>query len=120
MADADKPNAPTMGGTTQLDKTEWGVWTGETPKPDWSGLDDKVIKEYTTPNQLCPIYASSAQKGYNFRKKGLEIKFKKEDDLHIFQNSVWKHLIDTGMDTTTYIPDPADLTKMVNIVKNHP
>ena len=45
--------------------------------------------------------------------------FKPADDLTSFQNAVWDHLTDTGMDTIAYLPDPTDETKMSNVVKSH-
>ena len=73
----DKPDVPIMGELTKLSKDEWAAWTGGMPKADWTGLDTSAALEFTTPNQLRPQYASSAQKGYNFRKSGLEEKFEK-------------------------------------------
>ena len=40
-------------------------------------------------------------------------------DLIAFQKSVWDHLVDTGMDTIAYLPDPTDKTKVSNAVKSH-
>ena len=36
-----------------------------------------------------------------------------------FQNAVWEHLTDCGMDTIAYLPDPEDSLMMTNIVKIH-
>lgn len=119
VPDDNKPTKPIMGGISQLAKDEWAAWTGGVPKSDWSGLTDEQPLDYTTPNQLRPVYASSAQKGYNFRKTGIQDKFEKTDDLMVFQTSIWDHLVDTGMETIAYIPDPVNTTSMVNVVKNH-
>ena len=45
--------------------------------------------------------------------------FEPANDLTSFQNAVWDHLTDTGMDTIAYLPDPTDETKMSNVVKSH-
>ena len=46
--------------------------------------------------------------------------FNLSDDLILFQNSVWDHLTDTGMDSIAYLPDPTDEGKMTNVVnKSH-
>ena len=45
--------------------------------------------------------------------------FKPADNLTSFQNSVWEHLTDTGMDSIAYLPDPTDESKMSNVVKSH-
>jgi hypothetical protein len=70
---------------------------GGKPKYDWSGLDINAATTFESPNQLRSTYASSAQKGYNYRKTGLEIKFGRDDDLTSFQDAVMDHLTDTGM-----------------------
>jgi len=119
MSNDMKPTKPTMGDLTQLSKDEWSAWTGGKPKSDWTSIDESSPVEFTTPNQLRPVYASSAQKGYNYRKTGITNKFEKSGDLLVFQNSIWDHLVDTGMDTIAYIPDPVDDTRMINVVKNH-
>jgi hypothetical protein len=70
------------------------------PKPSWVGLKDSTTT-YESPNQLRSTYPSSAQKGYNYRKKGLETKFSKKDDLALFQKQILKHLADCGTDSMT-------------------
>jgi hypothetical protein len=114
----NKPAVPTIGGLTALNKDEWSAWTGGKPKADWSGLVDHTF-DSTSPNQLRPVYVSAAQKGYNYRRTGLKDTFKPTDDLIAFQNSVWNHLTDTGMDSIAYLKDPLDATKMTNVVKAH-
>ena len=115
-----KPLAPIIGGITLVTKDEWSAWTGGKPNSTWTGLDASVaLLEHTSPNQLHPVYVSSAQKGYNFRRTGFKIPFKPADDLISFQNTVWEHLKDTGMDSIAYLKDPTDATKMTNVVKSH-
>jgi hypothetical protein len=117
-----KPEKPTMGGLSRLSKNEWSAWTGGKPTADWTGLaGDEETKQpsYSTPNQLRPVSAASAQKGYNHRKTGMTAKYECVDDLVEFKYSVWEHLEDTGMDTIAYLPDPAKPSRMMNIVKEH-
>ncbi|KAI2508984.1 hypothetical protein MHU86_5479 [Fragilaria crotonensis] len=57
--------------------------------------------------------------GYNFRRTGHKISFKPSDDLISFQNVVWDHLKDTGMDSIAYLRDPTDDAKMTNVIKAH-
>lgn len=105
---------PTMGNCGKLSKDEWAAWTGGKPNHTWTDLGPKAPTEITSPNQLRPLYASSAQKGHNYRKMtGLETKFDKSDDLLVFINSIWDHLVDAGMDSIAYLPDPVNATKMV-------
>jgi hypothetical protein len=49
----------------------------------------------------------------------LEIKFGHDDDLTSFQDAVMDHLINTGMDSISYLPDPKDATKMISIITSH-
>ena len=114
-----KPPKPIMGAVIALSKDSWSAWTGGKPKTDWTGLDSSAQLETTSPNQLRPVYVSAAQKGYNHRRTGMTNQFKPSDDLVSFQNSVWDHLTDTGMDTIAYLPDPTDDSKMSNVVKSH-
>ena len=115
----NKPRTPKMGGIVRLTKDEWAAWTGGKPKYKWKGLDDAANTEHTSPNQLRPTYASSAQKGYNYRRDGMTTKFKKGDQLTTFVTKVWNHLVDTGMDTIAYLPDPENSKVMTNVVKCH-
>jgi hypothetical protein len=66
-------------------------------KYDWSRLDINATTTFELLNQLCSTYASSAQKGYNYGKTRLEIKFGRDDDLTSFQDAVMDHLIDMGL-----------------------
>jgi hypothetical protein len=113
-----QPLVPTMGALVQASKDEWNAWTGGKPQPSWVGLEDSTAT-YESPNQLRSMYPSSAQKGYNHRKKGLETKFGKKDDLALFQKQILKHLVDCGMDTIAYIEDPADSSVMSNVIKEY-
>ena len=108
-----------MGEVLLLSKDSWSAWTGGMPKSDWSGLDQSSLQESTSPNQLRPVHVAAAQKGYNHRRTGMSIPFKPANDLIAFQNSVWDHLVDTGMDTIAYLPDPTDKNKVSNVVKSH-
>jgi hypothetical protein len=70
---------------------------------DWISMPLQPLNHQ---NQLCSTYASSAQKGYNYHKTGLEIKFGCNDDLTSFQDVMMDHLTDTGMDSISDLPDP--------------
>ncbi|KAI2501109.1 hypothetical protein MHU86_13332 [Fragilaria crotonensis] len=92
---SSKPPVPSLG-ITLVTKDEWSAWTGGKPNYTWT-----------------------AQKGYNFRRTGHKISFKPSDDLISFQNVVWDHLKDTGMDSIAYLRDPTDDAKMTNVIKAH-
>jgi hypothetical protein len=113
-----KPTVPTMGDLVQSSKDEWNAWTGGKPKPSWVGLEDSTAT-FESPNQLRSTHPSSAQKGYNYRKKGLETKFSKKDDVALFQKHLLKHLVDCGMDSIAYVEDPANSLIMSNVIKEH-
>jgi hypothetical protein len=49
----------------------------------------------------------------------LEIKFGCDDDVTSFQDAVMDHLIDTGMDSISYLPDPKHATKMISVITSH-
>ena len=114
-----KPPKPIMGAIIALAKDSWSAWTGGKPNADWTGLDSSAQLETPSPNQLRPVYVSAAQKGYTHRRTGMNTPFNSTDDLISFQNAVWDHLTDTGMDSIAYLPDPTDGTKMTNVVKAH-
>ena len=97
------------------------AWTGGKPLSDWSGLEPSARNQHVSPNQLRPALVTSAQKGYTYRRTGLEkeLQYTTKTDLSVFQNSVWKHLRNSGMDTMSYLPDPEDPTKMTSVVTNH-
>ena len=117
VAPSSKPAKPMMGNISAMTTREWSTWTGGKPKYDWSGLDASAPSDYATPNQLRPIHVSSAQKGYNHRRKGIDDKFAKGSDHFNFARLVWKHLVDTSMDTIAYLPSTRDPQEMVSIVQ---
>ena len=98
-----------MGDLVQTSKDEYSGWTGGKPKSDWSGLDPKASTEFESPNQLHPMYAKAQMDAYNGRRAGLETKFDAKDDLAVFEEEVWKHLLDSGLDTIAYLPDIEDI-----------
>ena len=116
---SNQPDKPIMGNIINLAKDDWSAWTGGKPVADWTGLDPSVPDEVTSPNQLRPVNASASQKAYNFRRTGITIPFTPTSSLVDFQNAVWDHLTDCGMDTIAYLPDPEDPKLMTNVVKSH-
>lgn len=113
------PTAPTHGGIVQIDATTHALWVGGKPKADWSGLDPSALTEPVAPTQFRPQGISSAAKGHSLRERGLDIKFSRASDLENLEHQVWRHLVNHGLDTITYVPDPVDNNIMVNCVKEH-
>ena len=107
-----------MGDLIQITRDEWGVWTGGKPNSGWTERDESSPPSFTCPNQLRPIKIVDAQKSFNHRSEGLKDEFKVGDDLQAFQNRLWVHLEETGMDTIAYVPDP-ETNEMVNVVLDH-
>ena len=120
----DEPPKPNMGGLVALSKTEWTAWTGNGTNLSLTGLGliPTDCTYHVSPNQLCPALALSAQIAYNYHCTGLAKVHQytiTTGDLSAFQNAVWKHLQNSGMDTMSYLPDPKDPTKMTSVVTNH-
>jgi hypothetical protein len=109
-----------MGGIVQVGEKEHSPWTGGLPKADWTGLDPSAITSSpVTPNQYRPTLISTSQKGHTYRQTGMATKFSSTSDILTFEHKIWKHLVDTGMDTIAYVPDPQAPTVMINCVKGH-
>jgi hypothetical protein len=98
---SNKPLVPLIGGITLVTKDEWSAWTGGKSSHTWSCLC------------LCSPERLPLQENW------VQISFKPSDDLISFQNIVWDHLMDTGMDSIAYPRDPTDNTKMSNVIKAH-
>ncbi|KAI2506682.1 hypothetical protein MHU86_7783 [Fragilaria crotonensis] len=116
---SDRPVKPIMGNVVSLSKDDWSAWTGGKPLAGWIGLDPSASDEITSPNQLRPVHAGASQKGYNYRRTGLPTPFSPTSSLIDFQNAVWDHLTDCGMDSIAYLPDPENELLMTNVVKSH-
>ena len=117
---ATRPDKPTMGNIVSLSKDDWSAWTGGKPASGWMCLDATASDELTFPNQLRPVHASASQKGYNYRRTGMTTQFSTPTSSRVdFQNAVWGHLTDCGMDTIAYLPDPEDSLMMTNVAKRH-
>ncbi|KAI2508011.1 hypothetical protein MHU86_6418 [Fragilaria crotonensis] len=116
---SDRPDKPIMGNIVSLSRDDWSAWTGGKPAPGWVGLDPSAADDITSPNQLRPVHASASQKGYNFRRTGMTTLFTQASSLVDFQNAVWDHLVDCGMDTIAYLPDPESSSVMTNVVRSH-
>ena len=105
---------------TYVGSKQFNAKVGGKPLPDWSGLDLSSIRRNITSLHYRPINPATGSKGYATRIKGLDIKFKKGDDISEFQLNVWEHLKSHGLDTISYLQDPYDNSVVVNVVENHP
>ena len=68
------------------------------------------------PNWYRPNLVSGLTKTQHYRTEGLETKMTKEGDLISFQRAVLAKLEKYGMDTVSYLPNPADPTKVVCVI----
>ena len=113
------PPTPKIGGIAKINNIELCAWTGGKPKRDWSALDPGASTAPVSPNQYRSTNVSASQKGHSFRQKGLDTLFKRNADLNSFQHHIWTHVVDCGLDSVTYAPDPIDSTRMSCIIHEH-
>lgn len=116
--DSWKPKSPKMGGLIEVGKNDFMAWTGGQPLYTWRGLKEKNPMPRTA-LQYRPTGGSSI-KGYMSRTRGLKVKFNKDSELETFITNVFDHLKETGLDSVTYLPDPAKkphTTNMISVVE---
>ena len=106
---------PTMGGLIQVKHDAYSTWTSRIPLADWTGLDT-MAHSYEQTTQLRLTYEG---KGFQTCCTGFEAKFTKSSSVHLFQRKLLDHFMTHGMDSITYLPDPAEPTTMVNIITHH-
>ena len=109
------PKEPTIGGLIQVKHDVYSTWTGGKPLADWTDLDT-TAHGYEQTAQLHPAYKD---KGFQTHCTGFEAKFTKTSSLLLFQRKLLYHFMTHGMDSITYLPDPAELMTMVNIITHH-
>ena len=109
-----------MGGTKQVSDHEEKAWCGGEPNRNWTGLAATAATEPKGATQFRENNTSYASKAKGYRTKGQSVLFERSSDLELFQSRVMEHLQRHGMDSITYVPDPADLTKMISSVTHHP
>jgi len=115
---AYKPDKPKFGGLKRVGTDSWAAWTGGKPKSDWKGLETPN-PDTIGPNQYRTTSIGGSAKSQAYRIKGLEHKFTRTSDLHVFQIKVMKHLKEYGLDTITYMTDPADEKLLISVVDSH-
>ena len=111
----DAQDDPKMGVVQMSREGQMGIFMGGKPLYDWSGLDPTDISAMT-PNKFRGEYHKS-QKSFYYRVKGLDTKITAKDDLRETCRNIFDHLVTHGMDTISYLPDPANPTKMESVVE---
>lgn len=112
------PKNPIMGGLVKI-KEEFVAWTGGMPNTYWTGLHSSSASSHTNPNQLRPTGVSSQQKSYRACCEPVEVKFKRGDSIKQFEKNILRKLEASGLDSTTYVPDPQDPSKMICAVTEY-
>ena len=113
-----KPDKPKFGDIVETESDRWVPWVGGAPAADWSGLSD-VTPISITATRFRPTRISDSTKCMTYRTKGMETPFKRGDDLLVFSKKVKDHLESYGLDTVSYLPNPADPSQVVSVVENH-
>ena len=121
-APANIPTDPLMGEWREAGMSGSSMWNclvGGKPLADWSQLSPMQPNKIEFTTRFRPLNPILDVKGLKNRTKGLSTKFKKADDLVVFQSKIWKHLVEHGLDTITYLVDPSDVTDVLDVVNNH-
>ena len=117
------PQTPTMGGLIKVGKDDYMAWTGGQPDTEWLHLEDENPQPKTV-LQYRPSGGNSI-KGYISRTRGLKTKFDKNSELEEFVINIFDHLKQSGLDTISYLPDPAQTktdtsdNEMISVVEHH-
>ena len=74
-----------------------------------------VTRSMISALQYRPV-GSSSIKEYTSRTRGLRTKFNEDGELECFVTDVMDHMKQTGLDTITYLPEPADEDIMTTVV----
>ena len=112
-----RPPKPDEGDFIQVSRDLFVAWVGGKPERHGPGLVPPVKQHYKGPLQQRPL--SGKGDTTKERRTGLAEKFKLGGDFVKFQRDVESHLEDHGLDTISYVPDPANNTDMTSIVTHH-
>lgn len=106
---------PIMGDVVILPSGTEIAWVGGKPKLDWTGLDICTMP-IPTPAMYRDVGAKDV-KSFSYCTRGLEPKLTLKDDLRAIARKVMSHLKQHGMDTISYVPDPANTSSMESVVE---
>jgi len=112
------PVKPKFGGIAKISSDSWVAWTGGKPKADWTDLE-KPNPVSIAATQYRSNSVSSQAKSHKYRVEGLETKFTRTSKMQTFEKKVMKHLVAHGLDTVTYLRNPADPNKVVSVIDSH-
>ena len=120
QASSSKPPDPIMGKCleTWSGSGDYYYTFGGKPLADWSDIDPNSSKAMSD-NCLRALDPVSGQKHSRYRVKGLTKRYDSKHRLADFQDSIWEHLVNVGLDTVAYLNDPRDNSRVLNVIKNH-
>ena len=98
--------------------SKFSVRVGGKPNHTWTDLEEHQQLQ-ATPFHFRKMEVTDDVKGFNLRSKGLKERFGAKEKKLVFQNHVWSHLRSHGLDTISYLPDPANESKVVDVIHNH-
>ena len=107
-----------MGGVHTIPLGEHVAWMGGKPNRHWMMLANPPVagSPLSSPEKYDSSSVGSAQKLCNYHTNGLDPNFKKNDNLQVFHDIIWSHLLDHGLDTVTYVPDPTSTMEMISCI----
>ena len=106
---------PIMGDIVILPEGNEIAWVGGKPRIRWTGLDATSMP-IPTPTMYRNV-GSKDIKSFTYRTRGLEVKLSIKDDLRAVSRKIMAHLKQHGMDTISYVPDPAKPMVMESVVE---
>ena len=92
------------------------IISGGQPLADWSGLKDP--QPHRNPYQLRELFKVST-KDHKNRCEKMNTTITKETNLVTLGASMKLHFEELGIDTITYLPDPADSTNTISVLTEH-
>ena len=107
------PMKPTMGSLVQIKSDTYVAWMGGIPNSDQTDLKISPSSPPRSAPCLMTLVSMSRAKVWMSKLS------KQKGDLFSFQHKLLWHFPHMGMDTITYLKDPEDPTKMVNLLMDH-
>ena len=116
------PDIPTMGIIYETSKG-WVAVTGGKPNVHWTGLEKsaRINSDYKTePLRFRGQDNATATKTFLEREVAITNTLRPGDDIHLFAKDFSIKMVQHGMDTIAYVPDPFDDTKMSYVLEDYP
>ena len=101
----------------------WVAVTGGKPNVHWTGLEKsaRINSDYKTePLRFRGQDNATATKTFLEREVAITNTLRPGDDIHLFAKDFSIKMVQHGMDTIAYVPDPFDDTKMSYVLEDYP